>query len=198
MNIPSRCAIALLPLVLGGCVAGTPIFGSEPKNNQAILARGLTCEIPAPGVAGENISAAQTLTMTHGGKVYTFDAQIQMTSTRTDLVALDGLGRRAMTISWHNGEIESSRASWVPALVRPADVLATLMIVYLARDIVAPALSACGAKLSESGGGRVVSFRGKDVIVVRYGPGDGWTREAHLHNTSLDLHIDIKSVELAP
>ena len=195
MNVASKCALLLLmPLLLGGCVAGLPIFGKELRDSQAVLARDLICEIPPQNAAGEDVSAAQTLTMTHRGKVYTFDAQIQMTAAGIDLVALDGLGRRAITIRWHGGGIDSSRASWIPTLVRPADVLANLMIVYLPLTAVAPALSACGATLTETADGRVVSNGKKDVIAVTYEPGTGWNCGAHLHNTSLDLRIDIKSV----
>lgn len=186
----------ILGLVLCGCMRGMSILGGIPPDNEAILARGLTCAVPPPSAVGDTVSAAQSLTIYFADNVYSFDAQIQITPKEFDLVALDNLGRRAMTITWHDGQIYSSHAPWFPAFVRPADILADVAIVYFPADAITPALSGCNAKLTTNADGRTVARGDEDLITVTYDAKRGWSRTAHLHNISLGFRIDIKSVDL--
>ena len=83
-----------------------------------------------PPPTGSNVSAAQTIVAHFRGQTYSFEAQIQETPDEFDLVALDNLGRRAMSVKWRGGHMDYTRADWLPAAVRPADMLGDIAIAY--------------------------------------------------------------------
>jgi hypothetical protein len=192
--------ILYLPILLAlcGCVATAPNASIPAADDQAILAPHLTCVLPPPGAAGGNVNVAQSIVAHFRGQTFSFEAQIQATSTEFDLVALDNLGRRAMSVRWQGGRMDVTRAPWLPVDVRPADILADVAIVYWPTDAVAPALAVCGAALKDTASGREVVDRNRRVIAVTYEAGEGWNRTAHLKNSAFGFTIDIQSAEIAP
>jgi hypothetical protein len=194
-----RRVMVLLPglfVALSGCTTAMMMFAPTPESHEAILSRDLACTIPLKNTA--SMSVAQKLTITFGDQSMSFDVQMQITPDVVDLVALDTLGRRALTIRASDDQIVSTAAPWVPELVRPADILADVAIVYASAESIAPALSACGASLTTTPQGRAISYNDENVIEVTYDRGQGWQRSARLANVSLGFQIDIKSVQLTP
>jgi hypothetical protein len=188
----------LLPLALlalGGCATSPPGANIAVPDNETLLAQGITCAMPPP--VGVNVNAAQTIVAHFRGQSFSFEAQIQSTPDEFDLVALDNLGRRAMSVKWRGGHMDYTRADWLPAAVRPADMIGDIAIVFWPDDIVGPALKACGASLTTTETGRVVKIRNRAVVDVRYENGEGWNRTAHLRNLAFGLSIDIQSAEIA-
>jgi hypothetical protein len=167
-----------------------------PPVDRAILAPGLVCPIPPPAAAGRSAGAAQTIAAQFRGQTFAFQAQLQIAPGEFDFVALDNFGRRALTAKWTGSQLESTKASWLPALIRPADILTDIAIVYGPAKDVAAALSSCGARLSEQGDVRTVSDKSHDVMTVRYGSGTGWNRSATLKSIAFGFTIAIQSVDL--
>jgi hypothetical protein len=198
MTARSLRLTSLALFALGGCVTTAPNSGTSVSDDLAVLAPHLTCAIPPPGAAGATVNVTQNIVARFRGQTFSFDAQIQATPEEFDLVALDTLGRRAMSVKWRGGHMDFTRAQWLPIEVRPADILADIAIVYWPTEIVAPALTACGATLTAAANGRIVSVHNRDVIAVTYARGEGWNRAAHVSNKAFDFDIDIQSVELAP
>jgi hypothetical protein len=194
----ARCAAALLPVFFLCCCASMPHDSSSAlRDDQAVLEPGLFCTIPRPSAAGGGINAAQSIIAHFRDQTYAFQVQLQITPGEFDLAALDNLGRRAMTVKWNGVHLDFTRAPWLPDLLRPADILTDVAIVYWPEDSVAPALSACGARLTGGDGTRTLSARGRDLMTVHYEQGGGWNRAAHLRNLALGFGIDVQSVELA-
>jgi len=196
MNISFR-RLPLAALVLCGCVTPAPKTTIPVPDNETMLAPGVSCAMPPPSPMGGNVDAAQTIVAHFRGQTFSFEAQIQSTPGEFDLVALDNLGRRAMSMKWRDGQMSYTRADWLPVAVRPADMLGEVAIVFWPTDTVGPALRACGATLTTTSSGRVVTVHHRDVIDVTYANGEGWNRAARLRNLAFGFSVDIQSAEIA-
>jgi hypothetical protein len=191
-----RAAALLAVFFLCGCASMPPISSGALRDDQAVLGPGLVCTIPSPSAAGGSTNAAQSIVAHFRDQTYAFQVQLQITPGEFDLAALDNLGRRALTVKWNGVHLDFTRAPWLPDLVRPADILTDVAIVYWPEGGVASALSACGARLSGSDGARTLTAHGRELMTVKYEKGDGWNRAAHLRNLALGFGIDVQSVEL--
>ncbi len=194
MKARKLCVPALACLV--AACAGTPRSAPPlPPDDRAMLAPDLSCAVPAPGPMLEPASADQAITAHFRDRSFSFEAQIQSSPSGIDLVAIDALGRRGLTAGWHNGRLEATRASWLPPIVRAADIVTDIAIVYWPLEAIAPALAACGAVVKDQDGVRTISANGPDLLTITYGPGQGWSRPAHLQSHAFGLSIDIQSIE---
>lgn len=185
---------ALLILILAGC-AGVPKPPPGLRDNQAIVAPRTILTIPPPSAIGRRVDLAQSIVARFHGQSYAFDLQIAIDKDRLDLVALDGFGRRALTVSWKDGAPSFEKAAWLPTIFRPADILASFVIAYWPDDVVAAAIHDPAVTVVTRDGVRKVSRKGRDLIVVKYGPGEGWNRSATLKNPAFGYEIDIQSAE---
>jgi hypothetical protein len=184
---------------LCGCATLTALVTPSPLgDNEAMIAPNVVFVIPPPADLGQTATVAQTIVAHYRDQSYAFEAQIQIAPKHLELAALDGLGRRALTISWKSGGIEHKQASWLPPFIRPADILADVAIVYWPEKIVASSLAQSGATLSVGNGSRRISMGGREIMVVEYDKGQGWNRNAKLHSLAFGYEIDIQSSEIAP
>lgn len=192
-----KIAAVLLALLLAGC-AGAPKPPPGLGDNQAIIAPKLVLMIPPPSAIGRDVDLAQHIVARFRGQSYAFDMQIAITKDRLDLVALDGFGRRALTVSWKDGAPSFERASWLPPVFRPADILASFVTAYWPDDVVAGAMKDKTVTVVTKDGVRRIARNGHDLIVVTYGTGEGWNRSATLKNVAFGYEIDIQSTENNP
>jgi hypothetical protein len=182
-------------LLLAGCAAvPSP---STLGDTQAMIAPKIVFTVPPPSVLNQTVSVAQSITAHFKEQLFSFDAQIQLTPGELDLAALDGFGRRGLTVAWKPDGIVSQPAPWLPKFIRPADILADIALVYWPREALADSLLASGATLTQTESGRTVSANGRDLVVVEYGPGKDWNRPAKLRNLAFGYEIDIQSAEIA-
>lgn len=185
------------------CACATPPQG--PLNmpalgdNEAMIAPNVVFTIPPPSAVGQSANVAQTIVADFRRQAFSFDAQIQLSPAELDLVALDGFGRRALTVNWKASGIEHTEAPWLPPYVRPADILADIAVVYWPADVLAQSLKRSGAVVREWHRIRTISANKRDLIVVKYGrDGEGWGRSAKLKNLAFGYEIDIQSAEIGP
>lgn len=180
-------------LLLAGCA-------SRPQlaNDEALIAPRTAFAVPPPGADAVPKTVAQSIVAHYRDQSFTFDAQIQIAPQDFDLVALDGLGRRALTVHWKSGKMDFEAAPWLPPLMRPADILADIAIVYAPEQDIAQAIARSGATLTATPAGRTIAKGNRDLIVVDYGEGEGWNRSAKLRNVAFGYEIDIRSTELSP
>lgn len=190
MRIVTGVGIALL---LAGCA-------SRPQlaNDEALIAPGIAFAVPPPGADAAPATVTQSIVAHYRNQPSTFDAQIQIAPNALDLVALDGLGRRALTVHWKSGKMDFEAAPWLPPSMRPADILADIAIVYAPEQDVAQAVARSGATLTTTSRGRTIAKGHRDLIVVDYGEGEGWNRSATLRNLAFGYEIDIRSTVLSP
>jgi hypothetical protein len=195
----SAAAFLLAGLMLAGCA--TPPPGPPPNlaDDEAMLAPKLVFKIPPPSAVKLNASFAQTVVAKFRGMSFQFDSQVQITPEELDLVSLNGLGQRAMTVTWKPSGIEHTQAPWLPSFVRPADFLADIAIVFWPADVLQDALKGTGAVVREWHRIRTISLDKRDIVSVKYGrDGEGWNRTAKLKNLAFGYEIDIQSAELGP
>jgi hypothetical protein len=192
---PMRPALLIVSVLLAGCATGH-LPPPNLSDRQALLAPGVVCDIPTPDANVRDVSAAQNIVVHAGHQTFGFQAQIQISGPEIDLAALDNLGRRGMTVKWRDGRLDVVRAEWLPEIVRPADILMDIAIVFWPEATAARALASCGAELREMANGRSVRAGNGAVLGVSYDGGEGWSRTAHLHNPAFGLVIDIQSTAL--
>jgi hypothetical protein len=184
----------LLTLFLAAC-ASMPKPPPGLGDNQAVVAPKTVLTIPPPSAAGRTVDLAQSIVAKFHGQSYALDMQIAIGADRLDLVAMDGFGRRAMTVAWKDGVHSIEKAEWLPPVFRPADILASFVIAYWPDDVVRAAIKDPAVQVSTKDGVRRISRGGKDLITVTYGPGEGWNRSAVLKNEAFGYEIAIQSAE---
>lgn len=190
MRIATGIGLALL---LAGCAARPHL-----ANDEALIAPNVVFFVPPPDASAAPKAVTQSIVAHYRDQSFTFDAQIQIAPNDLDLVALDGLGRRALTVHWKAGKMDFEAAPWLPPSMRPADILADIAIVYAPEQQVGQAIARSGGTLTTTPTGRTIAKGGRDLIVVDYGDGDGWNRSAKLRNLAFGYEIDIRSTELSP
>jgi len=178
-------------LLLAAC-ASAP---TGPADNVPTFAPGRVLALPAPGDLGRSVEWLQQITVHHGADVFAFEGRISVTADRFQLLGLDGLGRRAMTITWEkSGAVTASRADWLPPQVKPGPMLADIVLLYWPRDILRHALKSAGATLQEVGGTRIVRIDGDEVLHIE-DLGQGHVR---YRNDAWGYTIDVQTVEVTP
>ena len=195
MNAVHTHFAAVLALTLAaGCVSMPQPPPGYPAN-QAIVAPQLNFVLPPPATLGQTVSVAQTIVSRFRGNSFAVEAQIQITPESLDFVAMDGFGRRALTINWRGGVLVYQPVSWLPPVLRPANILADFVICYWPDEAVAAAIKDSGATLVTVDGKRKIMRGSRELIVVEYGPGTGWNRSAKLRNIAFGYDIDVQSAE---
>ena len=189
-RVATRIGIVLL---LTGCASQPPL-----ANDEALIAPRTAFVVPSSGIDAVPKTVSQSIVAHYRDQSFTFDAQIQIAPQAFDLVALDGLGRRALTVHWTAGKMDFQAAPWLPPLMRPADILADIAIVYGSEPDVAQSVAHAGAALTTTPRTRTIAKGNRDLIVVDYGDGEGWNRSAKLRNLAFGYEIDIRSAELSP
>ncbi len=197
-----RSLHAILPvaaMALSGC-ASQITTQTQPTlaDNEAVVAPQVIFVIPPPRALGQTVDVAQRIVAHYGKQSYAFDLQAQITPEELDIAALDGLGRRALTVTRRADTIDYKPAPWLPSILRPADILADFVIVYWPNEVVTASIRASGASLISTSAGRKISAGGRDLVVVEYGKGAGWNRSAKLRNLAFGYEIDVQSAVISP
>lgn len=188
----SRQILLVSTFLLASCTS------QSLPDNEATIAPKTTIVVPPPEASNGSATIAQSIVARFRDHTIAFDSQLQIAPGTFDLVALDGFGRRALSVHWRDGKMKFDAAPWLPSAVRPADILAGIAIVYGSQETVAQSVTAAGATLTQTDTRRTVSRDGRNLIVVEYGSGQGWSRPAKLRNLAFGYEIDIQSTEVGP
>ena len=189
--------ITVMLLFLAGC-SSSPI---SDRDALPYFAPDRLLDLPLPGDLGRSVEMSQMITVRHDGEVFAFEGHISITAQRFLLVGVDGLGRRAMRVTWdRSGRITAERADWLPSAVRPGPMLADIILLYWPSRILQQSLASSGAFLRDTPSRRVVSLDGADILVVDYLSGGDQSTNGRLHyrNDTWGYEIDVQSVEAVP
>ena len=189
--------IALL-LWLGACAAGP---GGGSKDAQApLLAPGEALALPRPADLGRSVEAAQLITAVRDGETFVFEGRLSITPERFLLAGVDGLGRRAMTVTWTDKGLEVETAPWLPEALRPGSMLADIVVLYWPEAAVMKALAPTGGALTADAHRRTVRIGGKDVLRAEHSWAEGapWTGTLRYANLAWGYEIEVQSTEAAP
>lgn len=189
--------IATALLALAGCAA-VPV---DDTANLPYFAPDRLLNLPQPGDIGRSVETSQMITVHHDGDVFAFEGHISVTSERFYLVGVDGIGRRAMSVTWDkSGKIVAERADWLPPAVRPGSMLADIVLLYWPADVLRPILDKADATLLDNGNARSIMVDGQEIIHVDYlaGGPQAWTGRLHYRNAAWGYEIDVQSAEATP
>lgn len=184
--------LVLLATTLGGCVARNGGMPAEAVR----IAPTVTLVMPHPGDLGRSLEAVQLVTAHYGDQTFVFESHLSATPKRFLLVGLDTVGRKAMTITWTDAGIAYEAAPWVPEQLRPANILADIVVLYWPAASVRRALS--GGTLDTGPERRSVIAGGQEVIRAEYRPtrpGDPWSGRLHYENRAWGYALDVESLE---
>ncbi|WP_207459182.1 DUF3261 domain-containing protein [Azospirillum sp. SYSU D00513] len=195
-------AVAVL---LAGCAAAVPAPSPDspsPDSPSAearapLVAPGERLDLPRPADLGRSVEAVQMITARHGDRTYVFEGHLSVTAERLVLAGLDGMGRRAMTITWTGDDTRVETAPWLPEGLRPGSMLADLVLLYWPEAAVRRALAPTGGELIAETDRRTVRIDGRDVLRATYGwpAGGPWTGTLRYENLGWGYAIEVRSVE---
>jgi hypothetical protein len=196
----ARCirsaAIAAL-LLAGGCATTS----QQPPDALPMIAPGHVLTLPQPGDLGRSVEATQLITVHRGSEIHAFEGHISVTPERLLLVGLDGMGRRALKLTWDKtGKVSGETAEWMKDAVPPGPMLADLIVLYWPQASVRAALAGADATLVAKPGSRSVMADGVEILHADYqgGAQPSWSGSLHYRNDAWGYEIDVQSVEATP
>jgi hypothetical protein len=182
--------IAVLTIALWSCAA------ERDPGTAVMIAPGVRFVTPGPQALGYRVVAQQMISAHYRGDSFVWEAHIAVSPEKLEIVGLDAFGRRAFTMTWGGGVLSYEAASWLPATVKPGNVLADIAILYWPQAAIRDALAGSGAIVATTASGRSIMVDGAEIIHVDY-DGDGardWRGTAHFRNLAFGYQLDIQSV----
>ncbi len=182
----------VLLFLLAGCAT------MPAPDEAAALAPGLHFKMPRPAALGREIDVVQHVTAHYKEQTVSFEARLSITTAELTLVGLDALGRRGLTLTWDGKSVQTETASWLPASIRPQNMLADIGLIYWPEASVRDGLVGAGAALDAMPQGRRITQQGRDIVRIDYDPpqGPSWTGSVHLRNLAFGYSLDIDSVAM--
>ncbi len=176
----------------------TPATPSDALVSEVLLAPGHKLVLPQPAAYGSRIKVRQLVTIEFAGNAMSLEVVLNIQPHAFNLVAVDPLGRRALTLNWDGTELVSEKASFLPDSVRPENMLADLIAVYWPAPVVQQALAATGAKVQDDGHHRSIADGDAELLTADY----AWTAKSGLvgtmkyANLSWGYTVSVKSLEV--
>lgn len=193
--------------VLAGCAGGTLSLdaftgstSSAPSVPEVQLAPSYKLVLPQPATYGSRIKVRQLVTLEHSGNSISFEALLNIQPTEVSLVAVDPIGRRALTLNWDGTQLTVEKAPFLPDSLRVEWLMADMIAVYWPAPVVQRSLAATSAKVEDRGGRRIISADGAELLKADY----AWTGKSGLvgtmkyENLSWGYTVSVKSLEVKP
>ena len=187
------CGFVLLALSTGACAQHSVDQAGRSVN----IAPDLTLLLPRPGDLGQSIEVTQLVTARYGAQTYAFEGHVSATPERFLMVGLDSLGRRTMTITWSDASITYETAPWLPAQLKPENVLADMVLLYWPLSSVQQALAQSGGAVIAAPGRRTIVKDGEPVIQIEYEPAGAaspWSGRLRYRNLAFQYELEVQSV----
>ncbi len=182
----------ILALPLAACAAPALAPGEAVP-----IAAGVALRVPHPALLGQTITVEQRVLAGFPGGGLGFETLLALSPRGLQMVALDGMGRRAMTIDWRGKEPAIEAAPWLPALFRPENLLADLALIYWPTALLEPALRQAGVRLEEAPGLRRILSGDVEIAQAAYqgpgGQGQRWQGRVLFRNRAFSYSLDISS-----
>lgn len=175
-------------LLISGCAV-------KPHAVQTTIAPGLLFTLPPLEQDAHSFEAAQVVFGNAGPEPIQFQTQIKAGGGEIVVVVLDSLGRRGLMIQWDEAGVSTDVAPWVPAEVRPLNILADIVIAHWPAPAVRAGLKGTGARVEQIGGTRIISFAGREIVRVDYDPGfdPPWGGSLVIKNLAMGYTLKIAS-----
>ncbi len=187
-------SILLLVVSLTDCASLTP-----QSSRSITMAAGVSMVLPPLQDFGRSVEATQLVKGHYGSHTFVFQNRVSLTPDHCRIIALDALGRTAVTIDWTPENVTYSSATWMPSQVRPENILADFVLLNWPKASVQKSLAASGAHLVSTLYGRSIFLVKQEVIHADYlkaRPGN-MSGNVRYHNLAWGYSLDIQSVEIA-
>jgi hypothetical protein len=167
------------------------------SGSEVLLAPGHKLILPPPATYGSRIKVRQLVTIEFGGNAMSLEALLNIEPSTVNFVAVDPLGRRAITLNWDGTRLVVEKAPFLSDSVRPDCLLADLIAIYWPAPVVQRALAATGAKVEDHGDRRIIASDGSELLKADY----AWTAKSGLvgtmryANLSWGYTVSVKSLE---
>jgi hypothetical protein len=183
-------------LIMMSALAGCATTREPERGAEAMIAPAVRFATPGPRALGYRVAAEQLVSAHYRGDSFVWEAHIGVTPERLEIIGLDGFGRRAFTMSWRGDGLSYEAASWLPAAIKPGNVLADIALLYWPQEAVEAALAGSGAIVVTTASRRSVMLAGSEIIRVDYDDSgaSAWNGTAHLRNLAFGYQLDIQSV----
>lgn len=168
------------------------------ENEKIALAPGIQISLPALNGLNRHIEVVQSVVARYGSRTIAFEGRIDAAPDHFTMVCSDGMGRRAVTVEWTEKGVRYETAPWVPAELRPQNMLADLVLIYWPQEALAQALP--DAAISTTPTGRSISIGGKDIARIDYTPtaADIWFGKTVYQDKLWNYTLSIESAALEP
>jgi uncharacterized protein DUF3261 len=186
--------LAATASTLQGCASST-----QADDSRAFLAPGLQFATPGPQELGAVVDVAQLITARYRGEIFVFETQLSISRDHLMMVGLDPLGRRAITITSTATGITAQTAPWLPAFIKPTNILADMAVVYWPTESVRRGLVGSGAELHSDALQRTITLKGREIIRVDYEEpqGPSWVGTVRYHNSAFGYELTLHSMKAA-
>lgn len=183
-------------LVLAGCASDKSPTGAS--GGRVMLGPRVQIQAIAPSEFGYQHQVAQVLVMRFGTQTINLEAQLAMGKDEFRAILLDSLGRRAVTLVWRDGKLESQLAEWLPPGVRAEAILADMMVLYGQPAALKATLQEAGCTLEASTTARLVRCGEKDVLKAEFDLKSPRKLNGSLRYTNFawGYDVEIQSVEV--
>jgi len=154
--------------------------------------------LSVPGGAGKEFSAVQMVTGAWKGRSFSQQVQVMKRNGALDFVALDPLGRRAMTIQWQGDQIQATMAPWLPPDLTAQMMMAHFALIYWSGTALSDAFIGDDVIIDDRPGSRRLLQGGRTVIEIIYDPSRelAWNGKARMLNLLLDYKLSVQSKAL--
>jgi hypothetical protein len=185
-------ALLVLIVALAGCAT------ERGRSAEAMIAPAVRFVTPGPQALGYRVVAEQMISAHYRGDSFVWEAHIDVSPEKQEIVGLDAFGRRAFTMIRQGDALSYEAASWLPAAIKPGNVLADIAILYWPQAAVEAALAGSGASVAATAAGRSIAVGGAEIVRVDYDDAGAreWNGTAHLRNLAFGYQLDIQSVRL--
>ena len=180
------------------CCCVSPSDASPQVAGRGLIAPGAYFVFPRPAAFGRSAEIQQVVSMRQGEKTISFEARLSIKPGALKFVAIDSLGRRALTLNWNGSRLAVEKAAWLPVAVRPDCLAADIVAVYWPRLSVRAGLANIGGSVNDSIRTRTIKVGQTKILAAEYGwnAGAPLTGTLHYKNFGWNYDVDVRSVEL--
>jgi len=189
-------------LTAGTLAAGLAACGTlpGPDDGSVDIGAGFVINLPYAPDAIRPFSAAQTAVVGFGDRQLLLTLRLRGDGRELHLVAVDGIGRRALTLTWRPDRIDAVRAAWLPADLPLTNLLADIFLIYWPDDSLRQVFGETDGTLDMADRYRIISRHGREIVRIDYPAGreTPWSGSVHYSNPVRGYTIDITSRETPP
>ena len=184
-------------LALGGCVSDSD--PAKTGEGGMLIGPRLPIRAIAPPEFAYQHQVTQVLTMRFGSQTINLEAQLAIGKSEFRAILLDSLGRRAVTLVWRDGKLESQLADWLPPGIRADAIFADMMVLYGQPVALQAALAESGCALELGKASRLLRCHDKEVLRAEYDlkSPKRLSGSVRYSNLAWGYEVDIQSAEVA-